>query len=179
MSYGFLFKEIEIENFHDIVEQFKSVVTRYRSTNQFYFNQIDRDCFLTDCDLIKKYFDEKNCEISVVATVEIPPRSQCNLHVDTQIISSLAMNFPVLDCEDSYTSMHKIISGVPSSKKLSSGLTALDFDDCEAAEISRYYLKDKAILFNTQIPHRVFNNSDRPRLAVSFRFVTDPWHLIK
>lgn len=179
MNHGFLFKEIEIENFHDIVEQFKSIADKYRSNNQFYFNHIDRDSFLKDCDLIKKYFDENKCDISVIATIEIPPRSQCNLHVDTQIISSLAMNFPILDCEDSYTSMYKIISGIPSSKKLSSGLTAMDFDGCEAVEISRYYLKDKAILFNTQVPHRVFNNSDELRYAVSFRFKKDPWHLIK
>lgn len=178
MRYGFLFQEIKIENFHDILEQFKSVVDRYRSNNQFYFNHIDRDSFLKDCDLVKKYFDANNCEISVVATVEIPPRSQCNLHVDSQIISSLAMNFPVFDCENSYTSMCKIISGTPVSKKLSNGLTAVDFGECEASEISRYYLKDKAVLFNTQIPHRVFNDSDKSRLAISFRFVKDPWHLL-
>ena len=179
MSYGFLFKEIEIENFHDIIEQFKSIANKYRSNNHFYFNHIDRDSFLKDCNLVKKYFDENKCEISVVATIEIPPRSQCNLHIDSQIISSLAMNFPVLYCDDSYTAMYKIINGSPSSKKLSSGLIATSFDDCEAEEISRYHLKNKAVLFNTQIPHRVFNNSDKPRLAISFRFIKDPWHLIK
>jgi hypothetical protein len=179
MNYGFLFKEIEIENFRYIVEQFKSVADRYRSNNQFYFNHVDRDSFLKDCDLVKKYFDENKCEISVVATIEIPPRSQCNLHIDSQIISSLAMNFPVFNCDDSYTAMYKIINGSPSSKKLSSGLSATSFDDCDAAEISRYYLKDKAVIFNTQVPHCVFNNSDKLRYAISFRFKKDPWHLLK
>jgi hypothetical protein len=178
MSYGFLFTEIEIENFHDIVEQFKSVADKYRSNNQFYFNHIDKDSFLKDCDLIKKYFDDNKCVIGNIATIEIPPKSQCNLHTDTQTTSTLAMNFPVFNCENSFTCLYKVISGSPSIKKLSSGLTAQDFDNCEAIEIARYFLREKAVLFNSQIPHCVFNKSDKPRLAVSFRFVKDPWHFL-
>ena len=172
----FLFEEVEIENFYDIIKQFNSVIDRYRIKSKLYFNHIDRDSFLQECDLIKKYFDNNDCTIGNIATIELPPKSQGSLHTDSYR-NTLAMNFPIFNCQDSYTSLYKVIDGTPYLKSLSNGLTAMSYDKCTAIEISRYHLKNKAIMFNTQIPHRVFNNSDKPRLAISFRFIKDPWHL--
>lgn len=178
MNYNFLFEEIEIENFHEIVEQFNSVIHRYQAKNKLCFNHIDRDSFLKDCDLIKKYFDDNNCMIGYIATIELPPKSQGSLHTDSYR-NILAMNFPVFNCQDSYTSLYRIINGTPYLKSFPNGLKTMSYDDCIYTEISRYHLTNKAVIFNTQIPHQVFNESDKSRLAISFRFLRDPWHLIK
>jgi hypothetical protein len=173
----FLFEEIEIENFNDIVNQFNSVIDNYRKNNQYNFNLIDRDSFLKDCDLVKKYFDDNGCIISNIATIEIAPKSRGSLHTDSYR-NTLAMNFPVFNCENSFTCLYKIVDGAPFLKMNPNGLTHTDFSECVMLETARYCIKDKAILFNTQVPHRVFNNSDNPRLAVSFRFAKDPWQLV-
>lgn len=173
----FLFEEIEIENFQDIKSQFISVIENYRKKNQYNFNLVDKDSFLQDCDLVKKYFDDNNCIVSNVATIEVAAKSKGTLHTDNYL-NTLALNFPVFNCEDSYTSLYKVIDGEPVLKVYENGLTHTDFESCCLAEVTRYYIKDKAILFNTQVPHRVFNNSDKPRLAVSFRFAKTPWHLL-
>jgi hypothetical protein len=173
----FLFEQIEIENFHDIVNEFNSVIESYRKKNQYNFNLIDKDSFLKDCDLVKKYFDDNECVITNIATIEIAPKSKGTLHTDNYR-NTLALNFPVFNCEDSYTSLYKIVEGEPALMVYPNGLTHTDFGSCSLSEIARYTIRNKAILFNTKVPHRVFNNSDKPRLAVSFRFAKDPWHLI-
>jgi len=173
----FLFEEIEIENFHDIISQFNSVIENYRKKNQYNFNLIDRDSFLKDCDLVKKYFDNNECVISNIATIEIAAKSNGSLHTDNYR-NTLALNFPVFNCEDSYTSLYKVIDGEPVLKVYPNGLTHTDFGSCCLTEVAKYCIRDKAILFNTQVPHQVYNNSDKPRLAVSFRFAKDPWHLL-
>jgi hypothetical protein len=173
----FLFKEIEIENFYEIINQFNSVIENYRKRNRYNFNLIDKRSFLNDCDLVKKYFDDNKCLISNIATIEIAPNSRGSLHTDSYR-NTLAMNFPVFNCENSFTCLYKIVDGTPFLKMNPHGGTHTDFSECVMLETARYCIKDKAILFNTQVPHRVFNNSDYPRLAVSFRFVKDPWHLI-
>lgn len=177
MQNNFLYREIEIKNFFNIVEQFKSVIGQYKAHSQDHFNHIDKNSFLDDCPLSKEYFNSNNFIIHNIATIEIPPKSWGSLHVDSQQ-NSLALNFPVINCDDSYTSLYKIDSGVPSVIKIKNGLTRLSFDDCNAVELSRFYLKQNAVLFNTKIPHQVFNFSNKTRLAISFRFVRDPWHLI-
>lgn len=173
----FLFEEIEIENFSDIVNQLNLIIGRYRKKNQYNFNLIDAKAFLKDCDLVRKYFNDHDCIIGNIATIEISPKSHGNLHTDNDR-NTLAMNFPIFNCEDSHTSLYKVIDGEPVLKVYPNGLTHTDFDNCCLTEVSRYCIKDKAILFNTKVPHRVFNNSDKPRLAISFRFVVDPWHLL-
>lgn len=177
MQNNFLYKKIEIENFFNIVEQFKSSIDRHKLNNQDHFNHIDKNSFLEDCALVKEYFDTNNCIIHNIATIELPPKFHGSLHIDSQK-NSLALNFPVINCDDSYTSLYKIDSGIPSVVKMENGLTRLSFDDCDAVELTRFYLKHHAVLFNTKIPHQVFNFSDKTRLAISFRFVRDPWHLI-
>lgn len=174
----FLFEEIAIENFLEIVDQFNSVIGNYRKRNKMNFNLIDSKAFLRDCDLVRKYFDDHDCIIGNIATIEISPKSQGTLHTDTYK-NTLALNFPVFNCADSYTSLYKIVDGEPFVKIYPNGLTHTDFSNCCLTEVGRYCIRDKAILFNTKVPHRVFNNSDKPRLAISFRFVTDPWHLLK
>jgi len=177
MKNNFFSLEIEINDFDNILKEFNSVLDLYSLNNQNYFNHIDKVSFLNDCKTVKKYFEDNFIEIYNIAIIEIPPNSKSNLHIDTQI-NNLALNFPILNCDNSYTSLYKINRGVPKIVKMENGLTNLSFNNCDFTEIDRFYLKNKAVLFNTKIPHRVFNLSDKPRIAVSFRFVKDPWVLI-
>jgi hypothetical protein len=178
MTDNFLFKEIKIKNLKDINFQLRFAIDYYRPKNQNYFNHIDKDNFLKECPSINDYFVCNNFEVNKIAIIEIPGRSESALHIDTQN-NFLALNFPVINCDQSYTAFYKIVEGSPNIIKMANGLTNLNFDNCGTEELDRFYLKQNAILFNTKIPHKVFNFSDNPRLSISFRFVNDPWLLIQ
>jgi hypothetical protein len=177
MKNNFLSSEIEINDFDNILKEFNSIIDSYRLNNQGYFYHIDKTSFLNDCKTVKKYFEDNFFETQDIMIVEIPPHTIGDVHIDTQK-NTLALNFPVVNCDNSYTSLYKINSGVAKMIKMTNGLTHISFNKCDFTEIDRFYLKENAVLFNTKIPHNVINLSDKLRIAVSFRFVRDPWSLV-
>jgi hypothetical protein len=90
---------------------------------------------------------------------------------DSDMKSQLALNIPFKNCENSETKFYR---DSRKNKHVFIGdmlpeIAPLD----EANKISSYVL-DRPILFETQILHAVFNNSDQPRVAISLRFEKNP-----
>jgi hypothetical protein len=91
-------------------------------------------------------------------------------HKDRVTHSTLALNIPLINCENSKTIFYECEKTDKFIYK--ERLTeAKDISKCQ--EIGSYIL-DKPILFNTQVLHAVFNHSDMPRLSISLRFEKNP-----
>lgn len=174
----FLYRTLEIENFEEIIQELKSYFLNFPPDNLEYFNHVNKDLFFKNCPITDNYFETNSLKIKNIASIVIPPNANGTAHTDTQQ-NVLALNFPVEDCENSYTSLYRVDAGIPKVISLLNGLTHCLFDHCKLTEIGRFSLIDRAVLFNTKVPHRVFNLSNQNRKAVSFRFVKDPWFLIR
>ena len=98
-------------------------------------------------------------------------------HIDSQD-NSLALNFPIQNCENSYTEFYQIpkdslMIAKRNGEVLSKSIISNSFGEC----VTKYYL-NSAVLINTHQPHKVVCLDHEQRICISFRFVKDPWHLI-
>lgn len=174
---NFLFEKIYFSNFKEICDELKFHVLTHLPTNKNNFNHLDSVKLLQGCPLISKWIIENSLILRKIAIIRIDANSVGSLHKDTQQ-NFLALNFPIVNCKETYTGLYKLIKGTPKIVTMTNNLTYETFDDCEFEEITRYNIEDSAILFNTKIPHKVFNPTDSVRISVSFRFDPDPWSLV-
>jgi hypothetical protein len=173
----FLFKKIYISNFQDICIELRSHVLNNLPANKNNFNHLDSIKLLKDCPLMSTWMIENSLILRKIAIITVNAKSTGSIHTDTQQ-NFLALNFPILNCEDTYTGLYRVTQGEPKIVTMTNGLTYSTFDNCEFEEITRYNITDSAVLFNTKIPHRVNNPTESMRIAISFRFNPDPWMLI-
>lgn len=174
---NFLFQKIYFPNFKEICDELRAHVLTHLPHNKNNFNHIDSTTLLKDCLLIKKWIIENSLVLRKIAVIRIEANDKGSVHIDTQK-HFLALNFPILNCEDTYTGLYKVTHGEPKIVSMTNGLTYNTFDNCKFEEITRYNIVDSAILFNTKIPHRVNNPTNSARITVSFRFDPDPWNLV-
>jgi hypothetical protein len=67
--------------------------------------------------------------------------------------------------------------GTENIKVLPNGLRYVTYsNDVEFEEVTRFTL-DGPVLFNTKVPHQVWNPTDKLRISASLRFMVDPWFL--
>jgi hypothetical protein len=121
--------------------------------------------------------------IKRVGLIVTHPNTTQATHVDMGT-QSLALNLPVLvDGPIAYTQLFKDtgkLTEVISADEVRPGVIEqrryLQYDDPNPIELARYHLTGPTLL-NIKLPHRVVNNSQSTRIALSFRFEVDPWHL--
>jgi len=112
-------------------------------------------------------------DITHVALIGCQPYHKGHIHVDLEP-HPYAVNFPITGCKDSYTCFYKLTTYNCNSKEILSNPWSPTFRiyaDEEVEEVDRFYLH-KAAIFNTQVPHRVINNTGQPRIILSVRFGT-------
>jgi hypothetical protein len=98
--------------------------------------------------------------------------SSVSMHVDTleweQL--TLALNIPVLNCDDSYTAFYNAQTlPVRKFRKNDPRYTARMCDESTAEEITRIQL-NKPYWVNICVPHKPIMNHNNPRILASFRF---------
>jgi hypothetical protein len=133
-----------------------------------------------------KFFQELKLEVDEFIGMKIAqpvliqsvPLKVGKIHIDSRSNNNiLALQIPLINCENSITEFwHSDYPVEP---------TLLYSDKHEYQYIPREYCKKidefqltKPLIFRTDIPHSVTNNSLSVRKAISLRFYTDPWHLI-
>jgi hypothetical protein len=125
---------------------------------------------------------KKWCEINKltpikVAYISTPPNTRQSPHKDAGD-EILAVNFPVINNDGVITeqwdedglSFIKLLTkdtNIPYYRYLVHGV-----------EPQYKYILDKPVILNIKKVHSVVNNTDKPRVSLSFRFYNDPWHLI-
>jgi hypothetical protein len=103
-----------------------------------------------------------------------------NIHTDYRVHdnnNTLAINFPLVNCENSFTEFWKSKEYDPTIRYTSSNTPYIGFNRENCVKISEYTLT-RPVVFNTSVPHSVRNESTMPRLAISLRLINDPWHLV-
>ena len=178
----FIYKKLKIENYNQILAELKQWFEPQIPNDGHgdAFLKLDNNGFRNSCPQSIKWFEENNLNIiAVVLTTFLPNNAQKDSdapHIDTQT-TDLAINFPIINCENTFTSFYKTINENKILTKLDNGITYWTFDtNTQYEEIDRFVL-DGAVLFNTKIPHQVSNPTENPRYSASFRFKEDPYWL--
>lgn len=137
----------------------------------------DKKHFFQPLDIgITKFLD---LPIEKTVLIRVDPNTKSATHVDQRLKTTvLAINIPLLNCEQSVTEFWKIVGDNALIKKLTPNFVPfyeIDTNKCE--KVSQFVL-NKPVIFNTSIPHSVHNYSDQVRFGISIRLKEDPWHLI-
>jgi hypothetical protein len=157
-----------------------------KEIDQFYIDNPVPDSYfkIINCHKVMEALPSfrKWCEINKltpikVAYISTPPNKRQSPHKDDgQEI--LAINFPVINNDGVITEQWDE-DGL-SSIKLMTKETHIPYYRylVSGVEPQASYILNKPVILNVKKVHSVVNNTDKPRVSLSFRFYSDPWHLI-
>jgi len=176
----FIYQKILIES--DTAQKINyEIINLDISSYSEYFNYLNIDYLKNHCPELFKWMRELDLH-PVKAAIIITDFNLYDFnskpHIDMQV-NSLALNFPIKNCEESETIFYTTRS--PLEKvilKKPNGVVYASLKNKDWIEIKKYTL-DSAILLNTHIPHKVIHRGKNSRVALSIRFDPDPWELIE
>ena len=176
---NFLVKHLVIPNYELILGEIQSFYLKNMPNDVSQYGHISPVRLLDSSPNLKQWLADNNLILSKSAIIRTPPPTK-NLdlypHTDTQL-RDLALNFPVQNCEGCYTALYKMTNGTQNLKVLPNGLSYVIYSaDVKFEEITRFTLNGP-VLFNTKVPHQVWNPTDKLRISARLRFTVDPWFL--
>lgn len=116
-------------------------------------------------------------DVSQTILIQVPAQTKASIHTDFRADKlKLALNISLVNCEKSITEMWEC-QEPPITTNTSNGIPYNYYIPNQCKKITEFTL-EKPVLFNTKVPHSVFNYSNNTRLAISLRFKQDPWHLV-
>lgn len=180
MNNNFLYKDIEIENYDSIIAELRTFFLRNSSVadDSMHFILLDKNQLIDESPFLSNWLSVNNLRLKNAALIMVKENAK-NLspHIDTQE-NALALNFPILNCKNCWTSIYKLVDGKEILGVLPNGQTYINFDNsAKFEELTRFNL-DNPVIFNTKFPHQVWNPNNTTRISASLRFVEDPWHLV-
>jgi len=149
------------------IDKLKNAYLKLQPIHPHFFNTIDIG--------IKEFM---GMELVRTAIINAQPMSIGQIHKDCRPINNiLAINIPLINCYDAKTYFWNTFEDVNKILYTSSGVPFIEFSRSSCTKIDEFTLT-RPVIFRTDIPHSVDNNSTNPRIAISLRFKEDPWHLV-
>lgn len=180
MDASFLSKNLYIPNYQSLLKELRSFyLEKLPPLSAPPFSLVDTRELLIKCPITNAWLKENNLLLRAAALIKTVPRDwPVDPHIDTQK-HYLAINFPIENCEGCWTSLYKLKKGSICNSILPNNVTYISFtEDAEFEEISKFTL-ESPVIFNTKIPHQVWNPTGKTRISASLRFVKDPWWMTK
>jgi hypothetical protein len=163
----FLWQYIDID--FNLIEDIKNRYMEVLPDNNFFFQPVD--LALTEF---------MGMEIQRAVLIQAMPNAIGRIHTDWRFDKDygdkLALNIPLMNCEESTTVLWKS-NYTPPTQYTDNGQPYNFYHPSRCVKITEFKLI-KPVLFRTDIPHSVNNSSNNVRRAISLRFKRDPWHLI-
>ena len=177
----FYYKHIDIDN--SICEEVKQWGLNNIQTSDIPFVKLNLQKFNDECPLFLEWTKQHNIKTEWVVGIKVNAHNgqiqskvpHTDLRPEDQ---NYALNFPVKNCDQTYTCMYNLIEGDEIILR-DNAIAGGDADykifsaDSKFEEVAKFYL-NKPTLFDTNIPHKVFNNTDHDRLSLSLRFESNP-----
>ena len=171
----FYFKSLNISNIEQINEEIKSYDTNREPTVGFAL--VDNTIVLTALPTLNKWFTDCNMIVDRIAVLIIKSNNIQMPHVDLGI-QSLAINFPLQHCNDTWTRFFKNTGTLVKKFTPDTKVPYLAYIDDNMQEDTRYELTGPTLI-NIKKPHSVINRTNFNRSCISFRFKKDPWFLLE
>ena len=184
------FKYLNIPNI-DIINKELFEFASTRANNKITgFHVLSIPEFNLGCPVLSEWFANEKLNFSSCNLILTPPghnekNSHVDRHVDTlfdtssQLLSTgiLGINFGVFNIQDTFTAFYDYIDGEILELTTNDKIPYRFYGKANLQEIDRYTLT-RPVILNTSIPHSVHNPTNEIRIALSFRFANDPWHLL-
>jgi hypothetical protein len=174
----FYFKQIEVDT--NICNELKTWCASNMQTNDVPFVLLNKNKFLEECTLFIAWTKEQELKVKFVAGIKVNAHNKQvetkTPHIDVMPdgTGNIALNFPIENCDNTYTLMYELVKGEKIINSLPDGTLYSKFsDNSEFKEVSKFYLNNPTF-FNTSVPHKVINNTDANRLSLSIRFENNP-----
>jgi hypothetical protein len=167
---------LHIDTFNDI----KKEIDQFYIDNPIpdsYFKIINCYKVMEALPSFKKWCIDNKLTPIKVAYISTPANTRQSPHKDDGE-EILAVNFPVVNNDEVVTEQWDE-SGLASIKLMTKG-TYIPYYRYLVSGVTpnASYILDKPVILNIKKVHSVVNNTDKPRVSLSFRFYNDPWHLI-
>jgi len=176
MNTNFIFKELHI----DLIEEISAEIADFKSTIVSVpgqFRIIQTESTLKALPTLNNWFKENELIVNQIAYISCAANQIQEVHLDSGN-NELALNFPVLNCENVATDFFEYKEQNLTLKYTKgTNLPYLYYDITGMNIIASLNLKKPTIL-NIKMPHRVSNPTDLERISISFRFINDPWKLV-
>jgi hypothetical protein len=166
MINDFIWKYIDLEE--STVKKIQEEYVNHLPTNNHFFQEIKLN--------ITEFL---GLEVQRFVLIQVLPNAIGRIHTDWRPANygnQLALNIPLLNCENSITSLWKSDYSPP-TQYTENGQPYNFYDPTRCVKIAEFKLTQPTI-FRTDLPHSVDNSSNCVRTAISIRFKRDPWHLI-
>lgn len=155
----FRWKYIDLDS--ELVEEIKSIYLKNLPSNPAQFQVLD----IKIPNILGK-------PVVCPRLIYSPPNNNPTYgHKDPPYDSAFVVNIPLVNCENSVTTLYKSNN---KSKKLYNGTTLIEVLSIHDTEPIDSYVLTRPILLNTRIFHAVRNFSDKPRIVMSLQFKTNP-----
>lgn len=173
----FIYQKIHIE--HHLAQKIADEINTLDITKcKDNFNYLDIDYARSCCPELFKWLFSKKLNPIKVAVIITEARFYDSIpHIDAQT-NSLALNFPIKNCEESETVFYSTETPLETTiLEKPNGVVYKSLKNKDWIEIEKYTL-DSATVLNTHVPHKIVNRGKNKRVALSIRFDPDPWSLL-
>jgi hypothetical protein len=178
----FTWQRLDIANWPSIQEELQALPMTIR-VKQRSFTPLDTqqtsEQILVRCPRLCQYLSDQNLTVWAAGWVHLaagegtPPHIDC--YGNAAVQPTLALQLPIQNCESSRTLIYHSKTDRNHYKR--SIFKNWRYDPADLTLIDSYQLTEP-LLFNIRHIHQVQNTGSELRLALSLRFVKDPWHLI-
>jgi hypothetical protein len=173
----FLYQKITVPGIDGITREMRSMFTE-EDLARPRFSVLPIDRTMAALPSLAGYFSSNGLIPKVACLIIIEASTDQVIHVDyLKDEITLAMNFPLCNCEYAYTSFYENNGILTVQYTPRTNLPYYSYFDPDPREIDRFVLDGPTIL-NIRVPHAVHNPGKSNRVCMSFRFSSDPWGLI-
>jgi hypothetical protein len=175
MKAPFYFKYVPLINYEDIIAELKPYILKYIEGFRFGFHLIEPKLVLDNCLIFSEWIRSSNLQIESIGIIIVAPNTNNIIHIDytSKPVSSLALNMEIQNCRIPKTKLYLTESTPVITYTLSNTEYCKYNDDAVFTQVGEFDLY-QPVLFETQIPHQVCNQTNKRRVSISFRFSKDP-----
>lgn len=162
----FYWKYIDIDP--NTIKSLQDEYSRHLPDNNYFFQPLELP--------IKEFL---GLEVQRFVLIQVAPYAAGRIHTDWRPADygdQLALNIPLVNCEDSVTSLWKS-DYTPPMQYTDNGQPYNFYDPARCTKVTEFKVT-RPVIFRTDLPHSVDNPSNKIRKAISVRFKKDPWHLV-
>jgi len=161
-------EHIEVPNWEKLVAEFKPYILNLCKGIVGYHN-VDQLLFYPHATKILSYFERLSVVSKAIGLIIIPPGYPHHIHVDGIISNSdpYALNFEIQNCCIPKTRMYRSTKTGQALYTPQVRYTKYNLEDCD---LIKEFDLTMPIIFNTQVPHNVWNPTKETRISISFRF---------